>query len=120
MAASGFRPSLVRVSGSAVGHVTPGAVPSAAGASTRVSETSGGSCVQVASSGAGECVVNIWLTFNWVKGSSMSDKATFGQNTGHHDCTQPKPKPGGQSVTDAVVHDLHMRREYGAKKYGQE
>lgn len=50
----------------------------------------------------------------------MSDAAKFGVNRGDHDSTQPKPLPGGESVTDAVVQDLLIRREYGAKKYGQE
>lgn len=33
---------------------------------------------------------------------------------------QPLPKPGGESVTDAVISDLHARREMGREKYGDE
>ncbi len=33
---------------------------------------------------------------------------------------QPDPREGRQSVTDAVVADLHERRDGGIKKYGGE
>lgn len=52
----------------------------------------------------------------------MSDKASFGENKGHTDSTQPKPARStiSQSVTDAVVADMQTRRETGTKKYGVE
>lgn len=52
----------------------------------------------------------------------MSDTASFGENKGHADSTQPKPErsKSSQSVTDAVIADLHARREYGVGKYGVE
>lgn len=33
---------------------------------------------------------------------------------------QPKPVPGRESVTDAVISDLTIRREGGIKKYGMQ
>lgn len=33
---------------------------------------------------------------------------------------QPKPTPGRESITDAVIRDLSERREGGIKKYGME
>lgn len=52
----------------------------------------------------------------------MSDKASFGENQGHADSTQPAPKRGeaSASVTDAVVRDLQSRRDHGVGKYGVE
>lgn len=52
----------------------------------------------------------------------MSDQAQFGDNKGHTDSTQPKPvrSVSSQSVTDAVVADMHARRETGTRKYGVE
>jgi hypothetical protein len=52
----------------------------------------------------------------------MSDTAKFGENQGHADSTQPKPETTvtSQSVTEAVMLDLHERREYGRRKYGTE
>jgi hypothetical protein len=52
----------------------------------------------------------------------MSDQATFGENKGHTDSTQPKPVRSemSESVTDAVVADMVKRRETGVKKYSVE
>lgn len=33
---------------------------------------------------------------------------------------QPAPMPGRESVTDAVIADMQLRREHGTKKYGTE
>lgn len=53
---------------------------------------------------------------------TMSDQASFGENQGHADSTQPKPEQtsASQSVTDAVIEDLRQRREHGIGKYGIE
>lgn len=52
----------------------------------------------------------------------MSDTASFGENRGHTDSTQPKPQRSerSQSVTDAVVADLQTRRDHGIRKYDTE
>lgn len=52
----------------------------------------------------------------------MGDTAQFGENKGHTDSTQPKPERSAvsQSVTDAVMTDMVLRRETGIRKYGVE
>ncbi len=52
----------------------------------------------------------------------MSDTAKFGDNAGDHDSTQPRPESTerSESVTDAVIADLTLRREHGIGKYGTE
>lgn len=37
-----------------------------------------------------------------------------------HTAPEPAPKPGRDSVTDAVLADLQTRRRTGARKYGGE
>lgn len=50
----------------------------------------------------------------------MSDTAKFGTNSGPADSTQPRPERRSVSVTDAVIADMHERRQYGVTKYGTE
>lgn len=52
----------------------------------------------------------------------IEDMASFGENKGHADSTQPKPARSewSASVTDAVIADMNERRERGIKKYGTE